>query len=95
MTLNEFNALSTDKRSDIVWDWGYIISDRKTATEKKVLFSISNFFVEISFSLADEHLISIEGIAKTDLHPDYLLNIGEDNPFFRAASFSVKPLTKV
>lgn len=91
MTRPEFNNLSKSKRSDIVWDWGYIISDRKTDREKIVLFSISNFFAEIAFSLTDEHLTRITGLDKNELHPDYFINMSDDNPFFRAATFSVKP----
>lgn len=91
MTRIEFNTLSKSKRSDMVWDWGYIISDRKTNSEKIVLFSISDFFVEIAFSLTDEHLTSITGLDKRELHPDYLVNISDDNPFFRAAAFLVEP----
>lgn len=91
MTRLEFNNLSKNKRSDIVWDWGYIISDRKTDSEKIVLFSISSFFVEIAFSLTDEHLTRITGLDKSELHPDYLINISDDNPFFREATFLVKP----
>ena len=91
MTRIEFNTLSKSKRSDIVWDWGYIISDRKTESEKIVLFSISSFFVEIAFSLTDEHLTRITGLDKSELHADYLINISDDNPFFRAATFLVTP----
>lgn len=95
MTQIEFNNLSKSKRSDIVWDWGYIISDRKTDSEKIVLFSISNFFVEIAFSRTDEHLTRITGLDKSELHPDYLINISDDNPFFRAAAFLVKPAVRI
>lgn len=49
MTRLEFNNLSKNKRSDIVWDWGYIISDRKTDSEKIVLFSISSFLWRLLF----------------------------------------------
>lgn len=92
MTRVEFNMMAPNKRSTIVWDWGYLISDRQTETHKLVLFAISDFFVELAFSKTNEQLNSISAIPKENLHADYMLQIESENPFLRAIGFPAKAL---
>jgi hypothetical protein len=92
MTCSEFNALAPNKRSALVWDWGFIISDRKTETQNMVLFAMGDFFVELGFSRKNEQLCSIKGMTKEELHSGYSLRIDQENPFFRAARVSNKYL---
>jgi hypothetical protein len=92
MTLQEFNNLNMTKRSDLLWDWGYYVSERKTVTTKIVLFAFSNFFAEITFANGDEKTLDVQGLPALALHPDYSLTLREDNPFLRAVPIDLTPL---
>lgn len=46
MTPKEFNTLTQENKSDIVWEWGFLISKAKVNNKTFVLFSVNNFYVE-------------------------------------------------
>lgn len=86
MTLAEFNALDLDKRCDAIWEWGFYVSQNKTAGLNKVLYSLNGFFAEMVLSLENNNILDVVAFDKIDTNgiPGYLIK--NDNPFVRAVA---------
>lgn len=90
MTLEQFNSLDLEKRTEAVWEWGFFVSRNKTERINNVLYSIHGFLAEMSLSLADNSVIEVKGIEKpTDIQQNSYF-IKNNDPFIQIAT--KKPL---
>lgn len=67
MTITEFNKLSFETRCDTVWDWGFYIGKQKQGEVNKILFSIYDFYAEVSIRLSDNEIVEVTAIGKDEL----------------------------
>ncbi|MCE3228879.1 MAG: hypothetical protein K0S32_3430 [Bacteroidetes bacterium] len=95
MTLSEFNNLEMSKKSDLVWEWGYFVSARKSGEHNIALFLIGDFFAEVFISISANKTEMINGLSHSQLHSDFIDAVKKDDPFIKAVSFFAKaPFTK-
>lgn len=74
MTLYEFNALTVDKKANAVWN-GTFIMNRQQSETKYALYSISDFFVEVSYDCVKNEITSFRSFKTKRLLDDYLREI--------------------
>lgn len=84
MTLSEFNTLEPKQKSDLVWEWGHYLTSRKNETHNIVLFLISDFFAEAHITLFENKTTLINGMDKSELHPDFQNILNHEDPFVKA-----------
>jgi hypothetical protein len=84
MTLHDFNTLELSKKSDLVWEWGYLIGSRKLNDHNIALFLVNDFLAEVYITLTDNKTTLINGISKNDLHPDFKNMLNPKDPFVKA-----------
>jgi hypothetical protein len=95
MNLAEFNNLELDKKSDLVWEWGYFVTARKSGKYNIALFLIGDFFAEVHISITENKTEMINGVSNSELHKDFLEAVVKDDPFIKAVSyFSKAPFTR-
>lgn len=82
MTRKEFNKLPIGRQSDIVWEWGYLITNHKSGNFNTIVFSVENFFVEASVFIPENRTVSIKALEKNEVNADCLKRIKEDKSFF-------------
>lgn len=75
MTLNEFNELSPQRRSDIVWEWGFFITREKKGSQTTILFSLNDFFVKLNIKDKENTSENIIGITQQELSTDKSITI--------------------
>lgn len=90
MTLEQFNSLDLDKRTEAVWEWGFYLSRDKNNSINKVLYSIHGFFAEMILSLEDNKILEVKGLRQPVNITDDGYFIKNKNPFlqFRGRSGS-------
>jgi hypothetical protein len=84
MKHSEFNQLNHSQKSDIVWEWGYFITNRKEGKYNVVLFMVQDFFVEVYIDLSDNETESINGISAAEVQKELLLTIDQKHPMIQA-----------
>lgn len=85
MTLEQFNSLDLEKRTEAVWEWGFFVSRNKTESINKVLYAIHGFFAEMSLSLENNSVLEIKGIGKPDEIEQNSYFIPNNDPFIQIA----------
>jgi hypothetical protein len=86
MTMLEFNNLHIDTKSELVWEWGYYISNFRSADKNTVLFSLGSFLAEVQYSLPENKLECIKGINSSDLPAAYSDHLQSD-PFVQLVRY--------
>ncbi|MBL7930482.1 MAG: hypothetical protein JNL60_01185 [Bacteroidia bacterium] len=86
MTLEQFNSLDLEKRTEAIWEWGFFVSRNKTENINKVLYAIHGYFAEMSLSLENNAVINIRGIAKPDEIEQNSYFIANNDPFIQIAT---------
>lgn len=82
MTISEFNKLSFSRRSDINWEWGFLITNHKSGDYNTIVFSLENFYVETKIFIPENRTVSITAIKKKQMNPGCLQQIRKGNPVF-------------
>ncbi len=80
MTLSEFNQLSAAKQTDIVLEWGFFIANYKSEGRNHIMFSLSDFFVQLS-STSDNSAPSIITLHKSEMQPGLMDQVRSFDPF--------------
>jgi hypothetical protein len=70
MSYSDFNKLDLNRKSHLIWVWGYYIANRKRGDFNKVLFALEDFFVEVSLHLGIEHPDHIIALAPQFVRPE-------------------------
>lgn len=70
------------RQSDILWEWGYLITNYKKDHFNTIVFSLEDFFVEILVFVPGNRTVSVKALEKNDLDPACLQQIKENNSFF-------------
>ncbi|MBA3665682.1 MAG: hypothetical protein H0W61_15970 [Bacteroidetes bacterium] len=83
MTLLEFNSFDLNQKSDLVWEWGHYLTSRKKEDLNIVLFLINDFFAEVHISTSDNKTTCIVGIARKELHEDFMTTLNHNDPFVK------------
>lgn len=86
MTLEQFNSLDLEKRTEAIWEWGFFVSRNKTETINNVLYSIHGFFAEMSLDVVNNSVLEIRGITKPDEIQQNSYFIRNNNPFIQIAT---------
>ena len=86
MTLEQFNSLDLEKRTEAIWEWGFFVSRNKTESINNVLYSIHGFFAEMSLSLVDNSVLNVRGLDKPDDIQKNSYFIRNNNPFIQIAT---------
>lgn len=79
MTYEQFCKLTVEKKAEIVWDEGRFLTEKKYINRYVELYAISNFFVEIWFSIPHnirdfDFLLFIRSFKKIGAIEPYLLD---------------------
>ncbi|MCW3072877.1 MAG: hypothetical protein JWO44_2767 [Bacteroidetes bacterium] len=82
MTISEFNNLSMSRRSDLIWEWGYLVTNHKTGDHNTIVFSFEDFFVEIGVFIPENRTLSIIAVQRKQLNPAILQKMKTSNPIF-------------
>ncbi len=83
MTKIEFNNLNTDKKAELVWEWGYYVTQKKQENDNIIIFSLGNFLAQAKYNMPENKLECIKGINSDELNPELFLSIGKNNPFIK------------
>lgn len=78
MTLDEFNSLDNSAKGEIVWQWGYFITNYFNGEDTVGLFYTFDFFTEVHISPADNKTLYVKGFSEEDLTADFLSRIYND-----------------
>jgi hypothetical protein len=81
MTITEFNNLSFERRCDTVWDWGFYIGKQRQDEVNKILFSIYDFYAEVSLRLTDNEIVEVTAIDKDELRGRDFFSSVKNNVF--------------
>jgi hypothetical protein len=65
MTIAEFNNFDHQKKSDTLWEWGYFITNHKIGNVSCAVFSLNDFFVELTLFIPANETISIVAVTET------------------------------
>jgi hypothetical protein len=71
MTETEFDLLDLNRKSHLVWAWGYYITNRKLKEYNTVLFYLEGFFVEACLSLDSSKQDVIKAVSKGEVKAKY------------------------
>lgn len=85
MSEQEFDNLNKRQRADLVWEWGYYIGSRKSATHTVALFVITDFFCEVHIRIDGNQTEEIKTVKYSELHPDFAGSIDIGSPLVKAA----------
>jgi hypothetical protein len=77
-TLSNFRQLELQKKSELIWEWGFYLGSIKTGDYNVVYFLLNNFFVEMQVRLSDNVTESIS--AEAELSQDILSQLQYRNP---------------
>lgn len=78
MTLSEFNLLDNGAKGEIVWQWGYFITNYFNGDHTVALFYTFDFFAEVHISPSDNKTLFVNGLAEEQLNEDFLSKIYSD-----------------
>jgi hypothetical protein len=81
MNLTDFNTLSLQRRSDIIWEWAYYINKQKNEEINTVLFAAFDFFAEVTMRISDNHITEIRGFSREEFVKKHPYICKEGNPF--------------
>jgi hypothetical protein len=67
MTLQEFNTLPLSRKADILYEWGFFISNEKCTDVNKILYAINGYFAEEHISVITNQVIDIKAFTVKEL----------------------------
>jgi hypothetical protein len=82
-TLSNFKQLELQKKSELVWEWGFYLGNRKTPDHNILYFLLNDFFVEMQVRLSDNVTESINAAAELD--EDILSQLQYKRPLIKSA----------
>ncbi|MCE3228878.1 MAG: hypothetical protein K0S32_3429 [Bacteroidetes bacterium] len=83
MTLNEFNKMTLARKQDLIWEWGYYLTNCRYGNYNIVIFSIGDYFVEACMNISENKAERVKAVKLEELHNDYIAAISRDKPFMR------------
>jgi hypothetical protein len=78
----EFNSYSTEKKSELLWEWGYYVTHFRNDTTNIVLFSLGSFLAEVHYTLPENTVDFIKGLGTDELPLEFFNHI-KSNPFVK------------
>jgi hypothetical protein len=94
MTLKEFNKLSLARRSDLVWEWAFYLTNCKYGNFNVVIFSFADFYVEMCINIRENKTERILALRADELHNDYVSAIRRAAPHLIREHISVPEASK-
>jgi hypothetical protein len=82
-TLSNFKQLELQKKSELVWEWGFYLGNRKTSYNNILYFLLNDFFVEVQVRLSDNVTESIN--ARAELDEEILSQLQYKRPLIKSA----------
>ena len=83
MNKTEFNNLNPEKKEELVWEWGYYVTQKIQENTNIIIFSLGNFLAQAKYNLSNNQLECIKGINSEELNPELFLSVGKNNPFLK------------
>lgn len=81
MTPKEFNKKNLSQKADLVWEWGYYLTNCKYGNYNVVIFSFGDFFVELCMNIRENKTERVFAMTKDELHADYISAIRRNTPY--------------
>jgi hypothetical protein len=81
MTIRGFNKQNISHKADLVWEWGFYLTNCKYGNYNVIIFSFNDFFVEFCINIRENKTERILALTKEELHPDYISAIKRSAPF--------------
>lgn len=81
MTLNQFNSLTEDEKTAMVWSASEYIGNRTEDNYRALLYQLYSFYVELYYNGEDNKICKVRSFSSTDQLEPYLNNI--DIPYIR------------
>jgi hypothetical protein len=82
MTKLEFNNLSNDKKAEVVWEWGYYVTQKKEEDNNIVIFSLGNFLAQAKYTVPENKLECIKGVSTDEMNAE-IFKKEKNNPFIQ------------
>lgn len=80
MEKNYFTSLQTDSKTELVWNYGEIITSVETKDSYISLFLLSNFYVELYVDKFSNELKNVEIQDDNDVLYEYIKNMDIELP---------------
>jgi hypothetical protein len=80
MEKNYFSSLQTDSRTELVWNYGEIITSVETKDTYISLFLLGNFYVELYVNKFSNELMNVEIQDDDDILYEYIKDMDIDIP---------------
>ena len=72
MTLYQFNVLTENEKTAIVWNEGHFVGDRKENNFSILLYQVRSFYVELYYSGKENKISRLRSFSSTEQLEPYL-----------------------